>query len=140
MMSAERQVITGWWLDFIGEVHPDAPEADRLESRLNHYLEEGREQGMWVWDLHGRPVAMAGHSPFDFGMARIGPVYTPPEHRGKGYATALVADLTSTLLGLGLDRVCLYADSSNPTSGAIYEGVGYVQVAESTHAVFHYRG
>ena len=136
MMSTEREIVIDWWRAFIDEVHPEAPAADRLESLLDHYLDEGREQGMWVWDLHGRPVSMAAHSPFDFGTARIGPVYTPPEHRGSGYGTALVADLTESLLGLGLDRVCLYSDLANPTSNAIYERIGFAQVAESRQISF----
>ena len=62
---------------------------------------------------------------------RIGPVYTPPRHRRRGYATTLVADQSAWLLERGY-RVCfLYTDLANPTSNRIYEEIGYVSVGDS---------
>ncbi len=72
---------------------------------------------------------------------RIGPVYTPPELRGHGYATALSAELSQRLLDgrlfAGGRRFCfLYTDLANSTSNAIYERIGYRRVAESAEIVF----
>ena len=57
-------------------------------------------------------------------------MYTPPELRGRGYATALTAELSQRLLDgrlfEGGRRFCfLYTDLANPTSNAIYERIGY---------------
>ena len=64
----------------------------------------------------------------------IGPVFTPPELRGHGYATTAVADLTRSLLAAG-HRVCLFTDQANPTSNAIYAGLGYRPVVDQGNLV-----
>lgn len=71
---------------------------------------------------------MAGVNPPGFGVSRVGPVYTPPEHRGRGYAGAAVAEVSRRVLEAGL-RVCLFTDQANPTSNRIYQRLGYRPVA-----------
>jgi uncharacterized protein len=58
-------------------------------------------------------------------------VYTPPRHRGKGYATSLVAELTGRLLAAGHRRCMLVTDLANPTSNGIYRRIGYLPVCDS---------
>ena len=67
---------------------------------------------------------------------RIGPVYTPPEQRGNGYATALVAEQSAWLLAGGRRFCFLYTDLANPTSNAIYERIGYERVADAAAYIF----
>jgi predicted GNAT family acetyltransferase len=89
----------------------------------------------WLWE-DGEPVSLASCSaPTPTGI-RIGPVYTPPERRGRGYATALVAELSRRLLAEGHRACYLYADLANPTSNAIYERIGYRRVADSAEISF----
>lgn len=87
-----------------------------------------------VWDHRG-PVAFAGTTPPARGVVRIGPVYTPPADRGRGYASALVAELSRTVLARG-DRCVLYTDLDNPTSNAIYQRIGYHPVEEAIRYSF----
>ena len=70
------------------------------------------------------------------GGARIGPVYTPPEERGRGYASNLVANVSAGALERGAGACYLYTDLGNPTSNTIYRRLGYRQVAESSMIVF----
>lgn len=46
-------------------------------------------------------------------VVRVGPVYTPPGHRRYGYATSLIAALSSELRRRG-NRCILYTDLANP--------------------------
>jgi hypothetical protein len=69
---------------------------------------------------------------------RIGPVYTPPEHRGKGYASNLVATQSQWLLDSGRRFCFLYTDLANPISNSIYQRIGYRQVAESAEYSFNH--
>ena len=79
---------------------------------------------------------MCGYgSPTPNGM-RIGPVYTPPELRGRGYASALTAEVSQRVLDAGKRFCFLYTDRSNPTSNAIYERIGYRTVAEAAAIAF----
>jgi GNAT superfamily N-acetyltransferase len=82
-----------------------------------------------VWDDDGI-VAMAAAAGRTAQAARIGFVYTPPDRRGRGYATALVAALSQHLLDEGRSRCCLYTDLANPTSNAIYQRLGYTPVCD----------
>lgn len=79
---------------------------------------------MWLWEDGGEVVHLTGHSAPALGVARVGPVYTPVEHRGHGYAAALVAEVTDRLLGEGT-RVCLFTDVDNPVSNGVYARIGY---------------
>jgi predicted GNAT family acetyltransferase len=63
-------------------------------------------------------------------------VYTPPEHRRRGYATALVGRQTEALL-TGTTTTCvLFTDLANPTSNAIYRRIGYQPVCDAVEIAF----
>jgi hypothetical protein len=75
-----------------------------------------------------RSVATVG-GPTSHGT-RISLVYTPPEFRGKGYASALVAALSQAMLDSGKGFCYLFTDQSNPVSNRIYQRIGYVPVCD----------
>ena len=62
------------------------------------------------------------------GWWAIGPVYTPPEHRGRGYASGVVAHASGLALASGAPGCTLFTDLSNPISNRIYERLGYQRV------------
>ena len=72
---------------------------------------------------------LTGANPPSFGVARIGPVYTPPAQRRKGYAGAAVAAVSALLRDAGA-RVCLFTDQANPTSNGVYVALGYRPVVD----------
>jgi len=88
-----------------------------------------KDQHLYVWDDHGvRSVAAVG-GPTSHGT-RISLVYTPPEFRGKGYASALVAALSQAMLNSGKKFCYLFTDQSNPVSNRIYQRIGYIPVCD----------
>lgn len=90
-------------------------------------IETGR---VWLWeDETGERVHVTGANPPSFGVARIGPVYTPKEHRGRGYASAAVAAVSRRMVAEGT-RVCLFTDQANPTSNKIYQQLGFRPVVD----------
>lgn len=110
-------LLADWWSAFaveagtvlVADVH------QHVRSRLGSFL---------VWD-DGTARAMASGRETGGGIARIGPVYTPPDARGAGIATALVTALVRHLFAAGADVVTLYADDGNPTSSGIYRRLGF---------------
>jgi predicted GNAT family acetyltransferase len=90
---------------------------------------------MWVWDDGGVTSLCGFGSPTPSGI-RVGPVYTPPERRGRGYATALTAATSAHLLASGRRFCFLYTDMANPTSNAIYRRIGYRLVCGSAQIAF----
>jgi hypothetical protein len=99
-------------------------------------FERAIENGaFYIWqDGESRSMASAlGRTPNGI---RLGVVYTPPEFRGQGYATALVASLSQLLLDSGHRFCFLYTDLSNPISNKLYMQVGYVSVGEAIDVNF----
>ncbi|MEV4125928.1 GNAT family N-acetyltransferase [Nocardia sp. NPDC049707] len=89
----------------------------------------------WLWERDGVPVSLAAHQVPVFGWSRIGPVYTPPEHRGNGYASILTAQVCRTLRGQNLN-VCLFADLANSTANSIYRTIGFEPVRDFVYYQF----
>ncbi|MGC5015274.1 GNAT family N-acetyltransferase [Streptosporangium sp. DT93] len=89
-----------------------------------------------LWEVDGRPVAFAGASCPLGGMSRIGPVYTPPRFRRKGYGTALSHAMSVRARAGGADEVLLFTDLANPTSNSIYQEIGYRPVADHATVTF----
>lgn len=101
--------------------HAEEVPADDVLRRIA----DGR---LWFWD-DGGPVHMTSASLPGFGVSRVGPVYTPDEHRGKGYASATVAEVSRLILAEG-SRACLFTDQANPVSNRIYVRLGYRPVVD----------
>ncbi|WP_280266215.1 GNAT family N-acetyltransferase [Nocardia wallacei] len=89
----------------------------------------------WLWEDEGRPVCMVAHQARAYGWTRIGPVYTPPEARGHGYASGLTAHVAQLLRDSG-SGVCLFTDLANPTSNKIYRSIGFEPVRNFAHYEF----
>ncbi|HSF87637.1 MAG TPA: GNAT family N-acetyltransferase [Acidimicrobiia bacterium] len=130
--SSDADLIVDWFEQFSFEAIPEEPvDRDRYASAAARLIERRRGTGVWLWDRDAQVVSLSAHgNPTPSGM-RIGPVYTPPEHRGRGYATALVAHQSAQLLASGRRFCFLFTDLANPTSNAIYQRIGYKQIAES---------
>ncbi len=121
----DASLIAGWWhgssLAAFGRA--DAAESERVARRC---IADG---DVFVWDV-GRPVSMAVKTgPTRTGIT-VGRVYTPPEERGRGYATACVAELSRMLLTEGRDHCILFVEASNAAAQRLYLRVGYRPVAE----------
>jgi GNAT superfamily N-acetyltransferase len=112
------------FLEFIGET---GPPPDVIYRRLE--LGQG-----WLWD-DGGPVSLALHSLPVEGVSRIQTVYTPERLRRRGYAGALVGQLSDRLRRAGHECV-LYTDLGNPTSNSVYRRLGYEAVVESLRYLF----
>jgi GNAT superfamily N-acetyltransferase len=132
----DRALLLPWLRAFADEslAYPEETFRHMEHNLENRFGSEGT--GFWLWEDGGQPVSLAGFSgPTPTGI-RIGPVYTPPEHRRRGYATTLVADLSSWLLGHGHRACFLYTDLANPTSNRIYVEIGYERVCDAMEFSF----
>ena len=122
--GADRPLVAAWFDAF-------AVEALGAEPRgADHWMEvlDSPGWGLWLWEVAGRPVSLVNARRTTPVSARIGPVYTPPEERGAGYAGALTATVTSARLAAGDTRVALFTDAANPASNAAYARVGFQDV------------
>lgn len=127
--DADFDLLCAWQRAFFvdANVHGGTEEVTDLVRRR---VQTG---GGWIREVDGTPVAHAGHRQTPVRSARIAPVYTPPEHRGRGYASALVAALSRHLLAQGHAPIYLFADTGNPTANGVYLRVGFRAVGEHVH-------
>ena len=132
----DRDLAIAWVRGFAEEALRDDPEADRITRVIEDRLDGSERAGIWLWEDGGRPVAMSGYGSETPNGIRIGPVYTPPDLRGRGYATGLVSEQSRWLLGTGRSFCFLYTDLDNPTSNALYRRIGYRMIAESGEVRF----
>jgi predicted GNAT family acetyltransferase len=135
--EGERALLVDWLDRFHVEAHghSDRPRAERgVQTRLT-----SSAGGLYLW-IDGEPVCFAGAAgPTPTGI-RVGPVYTPPERRRRGYASACVAALSQALLDSGRQRCFLFTDLANPTSNAIYQAIGYRPVCDMAEIELGYVG
>lgn len=120
----DRELVRRWTLDFCADV--DLPE-DGAVAGVEARMGAG---GLWLWTEGGTPVSMAGVLPAAAGVSRVGPVYTPPEHRGHGFGSAVTARASRAALDRGARLCMLFTDLANPTSNAIYQRIGYRAVTD----------
>lgn len=86
---------------------------------------------LYVLEIDGSPVSMAGFTREMQTAIGVAFVYTPPYYRGKGYASSCVAQLSQIALDKGFTKCVLYTDLLNPTSNSIYQKIGYKPVCDS---------
>ncbi len=134
--SSDRDLLLDWWTAFLIEAVPDHPGGD-VPGTVDRLVAD--EDG-FLWETDGKPVCLAAARPPAAGVVRIGPVYTPPEHRRRGYAGACVAEVSQRSLDAGASHCALYTDLSNPTSNGVYRRLGYRPVVDSQQYCFTYWG
>jgi hypothetical protein len=117
--AGERPLLVAWTQDFVTEA--GLAGATQAESIVDGRM---RRNGLLVWQ-DDQAVSMVGVTPEVAGVVRIGPVYTPPALRRRGYAGSAVAAASRRALAQGAERCMLYTDLDNPTSNKIYAEVGY---------------
>jgi len=122
--AGDRSLLIAWMEEFVSEagVAGASQGAAMIDSRM-------RREGILVWD-DGQPVSMVGVTPEVAGVVRIGPVYTPPALRRRGYAGSAVAAASRRALTGGARQCMLYTDLDNPTSNKIYAEVGYRRIGD----------
>ncbi len=131
---SERALLIEWWQAFAEEAGSirGAHAVANVDARLDH-------DGLLVWDDAG-PVSAVGISPPVAGVVRIGPVYTPPQRRRRGYAGMAVAEVSRRALADGARTCMLFTDLANPTSNKIYAEVGYRRFGDWEEHAFELPG
>ena len=111
----------------------DSPDAfgSTLERENDFEEKDWRRRSVrpvWVVEVDGRPVAMAGVFPDD-GVLQVWGMWTDPAHRGQGLARALLDALIGPAVAEG-QPVALHVNLENPGARAFYESYGFAATGE----------
>ncbi len=131
--EADRELALTWWDEFVAESHVIDAGPESRAATVGFRIAQGH---LFLWEDEGRPASMVSTNPAVAGVVRIGPVYTPPKARRRGYASSAVAAVSRQALATGAHACMLYTDLANPTSNKIYADVGYRRIAEWEERVF----
>ncbi|SMD20093.1 GNAT family N-acetyltransferase [Lentzea albidocapillata] len=123
---ADDDLITRWWTAFVAELDG----LPRAEAEKRAADSRWMPAGHVVWQVDGVPVSWAASTTPIGGVSRVGPVYTPPEHRRHGYAAAATAAVSQWAYSEGVDHVVLTADLANSTANSVYQGIGFRAVSD----------
>ncbi|MHC4778644.1 MAG: GNAT family N-acetyltransferase [Planctomycetota bacterium] len=121
----DAELALSWRKSFEVQAHL----TEKVITTLDSISVEIATRTFHFWD-HDGPKSMARHVGDTPNGVRIGLVYTPEDHRRKGYASSCVAALTQKLLDRGKKAIFLYTDLANPTSNKIYAAIGYRSVLD----------
>ena len=131
--ASDLDLAAAWFHAFGMEAQPHlAGTAAEARANAERWIAGG---GLRLWE-DGVVVSMAGASGPTPNGIRVGAVYTPPDKRRRGYASALVAALSQEQLDTGKKFCFLYTDLANPTSNKIYQDIGYEPVCDIDEYIF----
>jgi uncharacterized protein len=124
----DRDLLIEWMEGFLDEALHGQTHA-RADSMVRADLESG-SRTYYLWEVDGRPVSTAGVTGPTPNGIRVGPVYTPPDVRRRGYGSAVTAAASQAQLDAGRRFVFLFTDLANTTSNKIYQAIGYEPVID----------
>ena len=127
--TEHRAVVRAWWEAFFVEAIGTGGPGSDYDAAVDRGL-RGLGRTLYLWIDEGRPVSLTGVGGLTPHGIRVGPVYTPPELRGRGYASNLVAEASRLQLESGRTFVFLFTDKANPTANKIYQAIGYEPVID----------
>jgi hypothetical protein len=125
----DRDLIARWLVEFLDEAMPEGPPLPDPVATADRWVMQVGRIG-YVWEDGDEVVSLVGASGETPNGIRIGPVYTPPQRRARGYASSLTAAASQDQLDTGRRFVFLFTDLSNPTSNRIYRAIGYEPVCD----------
>ena len=127
---ADRDLLISWTQAFRDEAGAAPANVDDVLSY----------RGYTLWERDGQPVSLAALTRQVAGQVRVGTVYTPPGHRGRGYGGAVTWTVSQAARDAGAGQVLLFTDLGNPTSNALYQRLGYQPVADRLILAFRKEG
>jgi uncharacterized protein len=125
----DHALLASWYAAFMAEALPNEPHAEITEEWIDRHFQSSHREA-YLWEDQGQRVSWVGTSGQTPHGTRIGPVYTPPALRGRGYASACTAIVSQLVLDSGKRFCFLFTDLANPTSNHIYQHIGYQSVAD----------
>lgn len=102
---------------------------------IEKFLVRKLDDGLLHFWFDRQPTSVLTLSGTDCAGTRISSVYTPAEFRGKGYASALVHEMSDQLLASGKYFVTLNTEVDDPVE-RIYRNLGYYVVGQRVSFVF----
>lgn len=132
--ESDFETLVNWRREFRVEALPhELPDREQLVKEANEAIIK-KDTYMWMVNEEAVACAQVGRPTARTMAVRY--VYTPKEHRKKGYGSAITALATQNILRSGKTYGVLFTDATNPISNKVYQKLGYELVSESLYLGF----
>ena len=123
--ESDLDLVAQWRVAYSVEILGAADDdALRLESRTD--IERQHAEGSaWLLEHEDTPLAFSAFNASLPDVVQIGGVFTPPEHRGRGHARAVVAGSLIAAAATGVRRAILFTGDDNDAARRAYEAIGF---------------
>jgi hypothetical protein len=120
---ADRELLMAWFRQLMAQ-HPDDP------SDLSYVVDDPIGYGgMVLWEVDGRPQAMAARSRLIAGMVRLGPVWSPGTQAIDGPAHAALVAACAAAAQIARD-VLIFASVADVSAHDTYLALGFTPVLD----------
>lgn len=123
-VEADRDLMVYWRYEFEVEtgLSDNTPETKkRVREDVQEFMTNGR---YWLFEYQKQPVAFVGFNAVVMDTVQPGGVWTPPQHRNKGYARAATAMILQLARDeWGKEKSVIF--TSNPAAEKAYVSLGY---------------
>lgn len=138
--QGDFEMLVDWLIQFSADTGMDTDYSrGDAEKNITRKLEKPILGGIRIWVDEGQSVSMASATRESVNGGNVSLVYTPVEFRGRGYASAVTASVSQTILDAGKSFCTLTTDLSFPTSNKIYQAIGYKFIGNSRRIEFETR-
>lgn len=126
----DLEIVTAWRLAYSLEALGEA-DSPALRERCRQDMADSLERGdTWVVERDGTPVASSSFNAALAEVVQVGGVWTPPEHRGRGYGRAAVAASLLDVRAEGVGRSVLFTGDENLPARRAYAALGYERIGD----------
>jgi RimJ/RimL family protein N-acetyltransferase len=126
----EIPIVAAWRYQYRIELMGEPP-GDDVRAMSRDEIERSHAEGRnFVLERDGALVSYAGYNAALPHCVQIGGVWTPREHRGRGYARAAVAGALLAARARGVARSILFTGVDNRAAQAAYRALGYERVGD----------
>ncbi|ETO94424.1 GNAT family N-acetyltransferase [Legionella oakridgensis] len=131
--QCDISILKRWFIDYKIEAL-GATSSPELEIEvLDEINDESVNKNRWVLYYKNNPVSLCGFNAHMQDIVQIGPVYTPPELRNKGYAKVIVALCLNRAKMNQVDNAILF--TNNPPATHVYRSLGFQVIGQFRLAI-----
>lgn len=132
---SNMDIVAKFWVSFVFDCFGINVVEEKQIPVVESMIKSGN---LYLWEVDKKICGMVNIAHKSERYARINNVYTPPAERKRGYASAMVAELSSGLIKEGL-ALMLYADIKNSNSNKVYKTIGFIESGRIDNIVFNHK-
>jgi predicted GNAT family acetyltransferase len=121
--AADLQFLKEWRHNYNKEALFSDDSEETRQSAMAEVLVMIESGNYFVMEINDVPVALSGFNASVEDCVQVGGVWTPPEHRNRGYARVLLAEILRLAHERGIAKALLFA--KNPAAIKAYEAIGF---------------